>query len=143
MISFKSKFQAWGGVVATFAILLTCGCGGDPFERSQVTGKVTLDGEPIPYGEVLFSPDTEKGNSGPSVVAPIGPGGIYVTLSDRGAVPGPTIAMIVAFDNSPDAVTGGGSPNLLVDNFPVEVEVPQGSGEINFDLTSEEIRKRK
>jgi hypothetical protein len=33
-----------------------CGCGSQPFETAKVTGSVTLDGNPVTEGSVLFTP---------------------------------------------------------------------------------------
>ncbi|HWL09281.1 MAG TPA: hypothetical protein VNQ76_12815 [Planctomicrobium sp.] len=120
------------------------GCGkSDPFDRASLTGTVTFDGELVPYGEILFTPDTAKGNSGPSVVAPIRSDGTYQTQSTRGAIAGPAVAKIVAYESHPDTVSGGGSPKVIVDNYPVEVEIPQSSGTIDFHLTKDQIRSKK
>jgi len=121
-------------------LILMSGCGGDPFERSKMTGTVTFEGKPVPFGEVLFSPDSKRGNSGPSVVAPIAPDGTYQTQDQKGAIPGPTIATITGFAGTPDSVKGGGGPRILVDNHVVEIDVPKKSGVFDFHLTKDQIR---
>lgn len=131
-------------IAGLFVLAALCGCGrGDEFNRSRVSGKVTLDGKVIPYGEVLLTPDTAKGNSGPSVVAPIGPDGIYQTSSGKGAIAGPAIAKIVGYADTPGSVSDGGSPALLLDNVAIEVDIPKGKGTIDFPLTSQQVRQKK
>ena len=53
-----------------FALLggLASGCGGS---GHRISGKVTLDGKPVPAGKIYFIPDTAKGNSGPTRYADI------------------------------------------------------------------------
>lgn len=42
-----------------------CGCGGsDQMECAQVTGSVTLDGEPLPTATILFRPDFGRAGRG-------------------------------------------------------------------------------
>ncbi|MCU0706227.1 MAG: hypothetical protein MUF18_19865, partial [Fimbriiglobus sp.] len=41
-------------LAASFALLAFTGCGGSKEEGLTVTGTVTLDGQPIPVGQVVF-----------------------------------------------------------------------------------------
>jgi hypothetical protein len=54
--------------LATSAVLLasTIGCGGgsDHLPRGQVTGKVTLNGEPVSAATILFRPETGRAGRG-------------------------------------------------------------------------------
>ena len=69
-------------LVLAIAILLASsfsGCGGDEGPQfGQVTGKVTLDGQPVPAGMVMFIPDLASGTTGPASQAQIGSDGQYV-----------------------------------------------------------------
>ncbi len=62
-------------------VLLSIGCGDDG--EYAVSGAVTFKGEPVPAGEIRFSPDTSKGNGGPMVLAVIKEGR-YETPRDKG-----------------------------------------------------------
>ncbi len=50
--------------VVAVALVLSTGCGGgasyDGAERAAVSGSVTLDGNPLPYGSILFLGQGEK-----------------------------------------------------------------------------------
>src|SRR5690242_10819227 len=52
------------------ASILWAGCSSDRGpKRYRVSGEVKFAGQPIPYGEILFTPDSTKGNSGPQGIA--------------------------------------------------------------------------
>jgi hypothetical protein len=61
------------------------GCGpGNGLTMGRVSGVVTYKGEPVEFGEVLFVPDSEKGNNGVPSMGPIGKDGRY-TMSTQEA----------------------------------------------------------
>ncbi|QDT66490.1 hypothetical protein [Calycomorphotria hydatis] len=78
-----------------FALLLLCGtllsagCSpkSDGPQRYSLSGVVTYNGQPVEYGQVMLSPDRDKGNSGPASVARI-QNGEYETFPGKGVVGG-------------------------------------------------------
>jgi hypothetical protein len=72
------------------ALAVGCGQHSDLPPLAKVSGRVTLDGQPLPRGTVQFVPDASKGASGPAAVGTIGPDGRYelVTAGAPGAVIG-------------------------------------------------------
>jgi len=56
-----------------FVALLASGCNHDPYGVAQVSGKVTLDGKPVPQLAVMFQPVAPEGNINP------GPGSYGIT----------------------------------------------------------------
>jgi len=50
-------------VMAIFGLVFTVGCGDSGPVRCDVTGTVTLDGEPLETGEILFLPADGQGPS--------------------------------------------------------------------------------
>lgn len=79
------------------ALLFCVGCfGGDKSGTFPVKGTVTYDGKPVPVGFVTFSPDYEKGNSGPGGGAPIKDGKFETELG-KGVVGGPYEVRIVGY----------------------------------------------
>jgi hypothetical protein len=74
--------MAWStlGLAAALA-----GCGpSNGLTMGRVSGVVTYKGEPVEFGEVLFLPDSEKGNSGVPSMGSIGKDGRY-TMSTQEA----------------------------------------------------------
>jgi len=127
--------------------LVLCGCG-DEFDVAPVSGKVTLDGKPLPDVEVNFQP---RGGGG---VSP-GPGSTGITDAEgrytlktseespkEGAVPGKhivTMTLVLAGDADSDAVGGAGGGKLPAEcgdgSLTFEV-TPEGTDSADFDLKS-------
>src|SRR5437899_12941205 len=77
------------------------GCSGKQGpQRYRVSGTVTFDGKPVPHGEILFSPDSAQGNSGPQGIAII-QDGKYDTAGTRapGIAGGATIVRVTALSD--------------------------------------------
>ncbi len=109
--------------------LLLAGCGGGPVNY-QVSGTVTYDGKPVPVGEVVFEPDTSKGNNGPGSVADI-KDGKYTTTSGKGVVGGAYIIRVTGFDGvmtNPEASYGA----VLFPQYEERVDLPEGTTEKNI-----------
>ena len=116
---------------ACLAVLST-GCGGvDGPPRYQVTGEVRYRGNPVPAGEIVFRPDTKKGNDGPGSVARIRDGR-YETEPGRGVVGGAYVVEIVGFDgvSSPESLDG----SVLFSPQTEELEFPLATTTRDFDL---------
>jgi len=81
---FGSQFLV--GVITILLVPFFSGCGGNdgpPF--GQVMGKVTLDGQPIQAGMVMFIPDSASGTVGPASQAQIGSDGQYELMGPGAA----------------------------------------------------------
>jgi hypothetical protein len=120
------------GVGMVMALSATAGCSKSPEApvRYHVSGTVTLDGQPIPYGEVLFTPDAAKKNSGPQGIAPIKDAKYDTAVGGRGVAGGPTIVRV-------NGMTGPGGKTLceyemLIDlpraDSPLDIAVPKNGG---------------
>src|SRR5262245_34690546 len=77
-------------------LILLAGCSGTKDDRLRLSGAVTYDGQPIQFGEILFTPDGASGNSGPQGIAKIREG--RYDTGDMGIAGGPTIICVTAFD---------------------------------------------
>ena len=91
------------------------GCGGPDFQTAPVSGKVTLDGDPVADIQVLFQPTgVGEGEPGPGSRGLTGADGRYkletMDGSRNGAVPGTHKVMLSYVDPNadPDAETGEG-----------------------------------
>jgi len=79
--------QRFGFVLLLALTVAVCGAGcstssGPP--SYKLSGDITFDNQPIPKGEIVFTPDGSKGNSGPQGVAAI-EGGKYDTSKPGGS----------------------------------------------------------
>ena len=78
-------------LLSLLGLLLLVGCGKkDPVPLAPVKGQVWYQGEPLTGGMVVFTPDIQRGGSGPQAWAKIGLDGSFVLLTDTrpGATPG-------------------------------------------------------
>jgi hypothetical protein len=75
----------WSQGAALVAIAMLCGCGRSGPERFAVSGQVTLDGAPLPDGEIVFTPN--DATAGPTSVGHI-ENGAYDIPAERGPIAG-------------------------------------------------------
>jgi hypothetical protein len=124
-------------VLLACLLLSLAGCSGnDGPTRYDVSGSVTLDGKPIPVGEMLFAPDTSKGNSGPGSVAKI-KNGRFETTPGRGIVGGPYRVVITGFDGKrPTRGNADTHPlgNVLVKAHTLKIDLPKQNGSVDINV---------
>jgi len=127
--------------LALFAVLLfatVAGCGGDDGPpRYRVSGTVTHRGEPVPVGVIQFTPDGSQGNNGPPGFAEIKDGKFDTEISGKGAIGGPHLIMVDAFNGkniNPDFNPNG---DTLVSAYQKRVELKQDTEtRLELELTA-------
>jgi hypothetical protein len=136
------------GCLAPLAFcLLLCGCGGgESYELVTVSGRVTLDGEPLANVRVGFQPASGKADPGPGSAGVTEADGRYtlrvVSASNKkGAVPGKHIVRmsVVSEQDSADDADTSMSSSLPpgAGNGSLSFEVPvDGTDGADFELTS-------
>jgi len=142
------KIQSFGLSLAATSLtvlaigLLPSGCRPkDPYQRTDLSGKITLDGVPVDSGEIILIPDKERGNSGPAVVAPITQG-TYRSMAPNGPVAGPAVAQIYGYASPRVSKSSDGVPALVIDSYEVQIEIPEKKGVVDFELTKDQIKKK-
>ena len=102
--------RTWICLASAFVI---AGCApGNGLTMGRVSGLVTYNGEPVELGEVLFLPDSEKGNNGVPSMGAIGKDGRYTMLTQDagdGVIAGYHKVGIRALDSEP--VTRDAAPD--------------------------------
>jgi hypothetical protein len=87
--------RRWFGVAALLAAVAALGCADSGPKSYRVSGSVKLDGVPIPFGEVLFTPDADQKNSGPQGIAAIHDGQYDTRAAGGKGMPGgPTVIRV-------------------------------------------------
>lgn len=120
-------------VVASGGALAGCS-GGEP-ARFRVSGAATFNGLPIPYGEVLFTPDGAKGNSGPQGIAQIRAGKYDTGGADgKGIAGGPTVIRVTG-------LTGPGGKLLC--EWETQADLPRSDGTHDIDVPKKGEAKPK
>lgn len=107
------------------ALLLLVGCKSDPLPLVPVTGQVWYQGQPLTSGMIVFTPDIQRGGSGPQAWAKIGPDGTFALLTDSrpGATPG-WHRITIATDSSPALPTRFHDPERSKQFFEVKADRP-------------------
>ena len=93
------------GLVA--CLFVACAANDGP-KRFRVSGEAKFDGQPIVHGDVLFTPDGAKGNSGP-----------------QGIAGGPIVIRVTA-------LTGPGGK--LVCEYEMKKDLPRADGTLDIDV---------
>ncbi|MFM8633504.1 MAG: hypothetical protein ACKOEX_01630 [Planctomycetia bacterium] len=84
----------------TAMLVLPIGCGQRRPVTFEVAGMVTIDGKPVPVGEIVFSPDPAKGHDGLQARATIRDGA-YRTPPGEGHIGGPMVIVLRCYDGVP------------------------------------------
>ncbi|MBM3984006.1 MAG: DUF4198 domain-containing protein [Planctomycetes bacterium] len=112
------------------------GCGSTGEQRFRVSGKVTFDGKPIPYGDVLITPDGEKKNSGPQGIANIRDGQYDTAAAGgKGFGGGPAVIRVTGFDRE-------GGKLLCEQEFKVELPRADAAHDITVPPTKDKEKPK-
>lgn len=106
-------------VAAPVFLWLAVGCSpADGLNRQAMSGTVTVDGEPLVSGAILFEPETEQ--SGTAVGATIRRG-TFLIARDQGAVPGDYCVRVYASSGKQTPPTRGQTertPRPMIERLP-------------------------
>jgi len=145
---FNLRLKAFSSAAVLVLFFLCTGCGGDP-ARGSVTGKVTVDGEPLADGTILFQPtgDTRGPNAGATIQ-----NGRYRIKRDRGATVGMNVVEITGTlkTGEPKSLPSQGvrlTPEMIYEatgvrplefesERPLEVKIAAGANKFDFPLRS-------
>lgn len=123
----------------TFAAALLAGCGGDG--RKGVSGDVTLDGEPVNGGSIVFLPSGGEGSKGAAEIID----GKYSIPPAQGLAPG-TYRVEINWSKPTGKQIPSGDPGMMMDerqeavparynsNSTLTVEITAGENQHNFPL---------
>jgi len=130
--------------MSVLGVVLFVGCG--PNDIAQVTGKVTLDGEPLGGVEIRFTPtEGEKKTSSRAVTEADGTYTLKYTAEVEGALIGNHLVQVVnSIDNKEEGkeldkeaeAFRNKLPEKYYKNSDLSAEVKKGENVFNFDLES-------
>jgi hypothetical protein len=126
------SFLTAAALAAALVGLTGCGSSGPPAYR--LSGKVTVNGQPVPLGKVIIDPDVSAGNSGPSGFADIVNGEYDTARSGGKGVPGgPVRVRITGFrKENADPTSGFGPP--MFQEYATTLDVPNQNTTKDFDV---------
>lgn len=123
-------------VLMALVVLACAACGSEGPVRYDLSGAVTYNGQPVPGGEVILTPDASQGNTGPGSFATI-KHGRYETFRDKGTIGGPHVVTVVGYKDVPGEVP----EDKLEQLFPplqFRIDLPRHSGTHDLQLPVEE-----
>ena len=132
-------------VGGSLAVLLATGCGQAGPGRYDLAGSVTHDGQPLPYGYIHFTPDSQRGNRGPGSGAPVRDGK-YATPPGKGIVGGPYVVRIAGSDGVAVEVPGEGLNEAgmpLFADYTERVQFPNEDSVHDFAIPKQPPRGRR
>jgi len=149
----RARLIRWCPVIILTATIAAAGCGSQPFDLAPVSGRVTLDGQPVADAKVLLLPANRKQPvAGPASVGVTDQDGQYVmqttgTSPRQGAVVGLHRVIISTLDTKPDPNDPGGESEIVIRKetipppysdprkTPLVLEVPStGRADANFEI---------
>ena len=111
------------GLVA--CLFVACAANDGP-KRFRVSGEAKFDGQPIVHGDVLFTPDGAKGNSGPQGIAQIRNGKFDTAAPDgKGIAGGATVIRVTGLN---------GLGGKLVCECEMKKDLPRADGTLDIDV---------
>ena len=120
-----TTIRGWSEAVVLLAFGAALGCSSSEPTRHRASGAVTLEGEPIPFGEVLFTPDAVQKNSGPQGIAVIRDGRYDTQFAGgKGMAGGPTVLRV-------NGMSGPGGKTLCEYEFTVDLPRADTTYDIN------------
>lgn len=142
MIDPQNRFKKLPCGMCLLLAVLLAGCGGESGpHRHALEGAVTFDGQPVPHGEIMFSPDSSKGNTGPGSLASI-ENGKYATNPGQGILGGAYVLEVSGYE--PGEMSEDGVPEMhrLFPTYTIEAELPSSGGTYDIDVPAEAAGSR-
>ncbi|QDU75611.1 hypothetical protein Pan97_26450 [Bremerella volcania] len=135
----RASLVALAVCLLTIGCLSSFACQAKSPDRFVLSGEATYDGKPIPSGELIFTPDTGRGNKGPQGKARIRDGKFSTENDGRGVVGGPHRVELRAFDGIPyegrEMQVEEGKP--LFGSLVTEIDLPEESAKLDAVVETE------
>lgn len=119
-------------LVLVIGLICCAGCTEKDDGRYELSGKVTIDGNPVPVGEISFEPDGSAGNKGPASFVPI-KDGVYKIADSAGVVGGKYNVTIIGFDGVAFGEASDGK-ELLKRPYSEKIDLPKEDSTRDFDI---------
>jgi len=132
VLNCTQKLRTPFGLLLATVILVGCGDTA-AVPRYPVSGNVTFQGQPVPYGTIFFEPDSKDKTGGPSGFAEIR-NGEYHTTPDFGSITGSVRARINGTDGKGEADSTNPNGMQLFPEYVVSVEIPAKESTQDFEV---------
>jgi hypothetical protein len=140
-------FPTWLLGVFGFLVLGLAGCGGGLGTLYPVSGKVTLDGEPLKDARLILVPDADKGNKSPaSPFGKVTDGTYLLTTNGRPGAPAGWYKVMVNTQYPGGPENAVALPKFMSDpgksGLSIEVVANPSPGAYDLDLKQSKTNKR-
>jgi len=116
------------------ACLASSGCGRtDKFDRLVLSGQVTYDGQPVPFGSIWFEPRAAVGQLAPPGFAIIRDGHFETTRRDA-PVAGPHLIRISGYPDEKPQDEDEAERQILFPEYTMEMELSPAETVLNVDV---------
>lgn len=132
MLSFNQKIETKLMLLTCIFFLSSCSKA-EIIEYHSISGKVTYKDKPLPYGSVIFEPDTKERNAGAQGFAEIENGLFDTSKKGRGVLGGAYNVYISGQAQKGDPAKGIIPPPLFRD-FQVKINLPKEPSTQNFNI---------
>ena len=123
-------------------LLFTIGCGPKGPVTHPISGTVLFDGEPVVDGMILFTPNSEKGNTGRQTAVVIVGGKFGMTSkSNLRLVQGPFFATLDAY-SEPHPGTESDPRRPLFREHNIEFDMPNQAYTLDINITKDDLKRR-
>ncbi|HVJ86974.1 MAG TPA: hypothetical protein VM452_15075 [Caulifigura sp.] len=140
--SIPNLFRSKRAMLLAVLALAASGCSTEAAgpERFPVAGTVTFNGQPVPFGDIQFIPDTKKGNNGPAGFATITDGKFDTATKGRGVVGGPH-EVVINGTATPPVVDENAKSNVpLFPEFRAKHDLPKEASSLDFKIPPSSAR---
>ena len=128
--------RLWLLIALAYGTAAFVGCSEqDTQTRFRVSGNVNFAGAPVPYGEVLFTPDGAADNSGAQGIATIR-NGKYDTSAEggKGVGGGPTVVRVTALADE--------KASKLLCEYDYKVDLPKEDSTLTIEVPASAANKK-
>ena len=131
---FPEKNRSGLVIMGGCGLLLLAGCTGETITTVEVSGQVTLDGQALPSGAILFQPLSQGPSAGGSIKD-----GSFLIPRDDGPSPGPYQVEIVSYQPTGKKFPDPDRPGKMIDQLkPVIPERYNSNSELKADVSASE-----
>tara|TARA_R110002095_G_scaffold215072_2_gene208425 strand:+ start:16817 stop:17197 length:381 start_codon:yes stop_codon:yes gene_type:complete len=122
--------------------LLGCGESGNSSQQFKVSGSVMFDGEPVPTGEIVITPDAAAGNTGVGSYAVI-KNGKYETAPGQGISGGDYLLLLTGSEGNGAEATEPDQGKSLFSGYELKHTFPNQDSTLDIEVPAKQKSRKK
>lgn len=133
------RWRSSCAILLVVSSLAGCGGGGDPYQRGGVSGTVSLDGSPVPFGEIYFKGPVDDKDQTPQSMLSIRDGKFESVDGNHPGV-GQNTVRVTIYADDPAVAEESGADVKTKGYWEGQAEVG-GDAPLSFDIKTAELQK--